>query len=362
MKNMIFFGLLFCFIFQGCYFGLPRGKVTAHVIDETGATVEDAAVSVVWTRPKSLDPWDGHVSKGDKGTTDRNGRFSSSNTGFDNIAIRANAHGMYESVKLYKFTDVKMGFWQPWNPEITLRIRKIENPIPMYAKRFLQLVCPAEKVGYDLMKGDFVEPHGKGEITDCVISIHRKDIGKRKSAGYRREQSVRIKFSGDFNGIEPVLPSEWIRESRFYWPRKAYDRNYEAQEFLFQRSYSLAVNESSYYKEVYGTNTFLRTPDTSTFFFRIRSEKYPDGTFKSALYGKITSPDVEIYVDPVDGKTEYRLKNFVYYINPTRNDRNMEFDTKENLMYSHRKIWYETDKWVIDPRAYKNGEQGVSAP
>jgi hypothetical protein len=42
----------------------------------------------------------------------------------------------------------------------------------------------------------------------------------------------------------------------------------------------------------------------------------PNGTVKSALYGKI-------YGD---------FMQFRYYLNPTPNDRNIEFDPKQNLL------------------------------
>ena len=43
-----------------------------------------------------------------------------------------------------------------------------------------------------------------------------------------------------------------------------------------------------------------------------------NGNVKSALYGKI-------YGDPMQ-------MNFRYYLNPTPNDRNIEFDPKQNLL------------------------------
>ena len=50
------------------------------------------------------------------------------------------------------------------------------------------------------------------------------------------------------------------------------------------------------------------------------------GKVKSALYGKI---DGEFGLDAINSKTCFVL--FTYYLNPTSNDRNMEFNPQKNL-------------------------------
>ena len=52
------------------------------------------------------------------------------------------------------------------------------------------------------------------------------------------------------------------------------------------------------------------------YYFRVRTVLDGNGNVKSALYGKI-------YGD---------FMQFNYYLNPTPNDRNVEFDPKKNLM------------------------------
>jgi hypothetical protein len=52
------------------------------------------------------------------------------------------------------------------------------------------------------------------------------------------------------------------------------------------------------------------------YYFRVRTVLYEQGNVKSALYGKI-------YGD---------FMHFSYYLNPTPNSRNVEFDPKRNLM------------------------------
>src|SRR5204863_9024831 len=56
-------------------------------------------------------------------------------------------------------------------------------------------------------------------------------------------------------------------------------------------------------------------PQKHGYFFRIRTSVHASGKIVSANYGKI-------YGDFMD---------FTYYLNPTPNDRNIEFDPKRNL-------------------------------
>jgi hypothetical protein len=52
------------------------------------------------------------------------------------------------------------------------------------------------------------------------------------------------------------------------------------------------------------------------YYFRVRTVLDSNGSVKSALYGKIYGDFME----------------FNYYLNPTPNDRNVEFDPKQNLL------------------------------
>ena len=60
----------------------------------------------------------------------------------------------------------------------------------------------------------------------------------------------------------------------------------------------------------------MNLPDRN-YFFRVRTLLDEHGNVKSALYGKI-------YGD---------FMQFAYYLNPTPNDRNVEFDPKQNLLH-----------------------------
>ena len=62
------------------------------------------------------------------------------------------------------------------------------------------------------------------------------------------------------------------------------------------------------------------------YFFRIRTELDEFGKVKSAIYGKIYG-DFKL----VGKKNGIKGVSFLYYLNPTPNDRNLEWDMQHNL-------------------------------
>jgi hypothetical protein len=64
-----------------------------------------------------------------------------------------------------------------------------------------------------------------------------------------------------------------------------------------------------------GTKEEMNDPNRD-YYFRVRTALDPNGDVKSALYGKI-------YGD---------FMQFTYYLNPTPNSRNIEFDPNQNLL------------------------------
>ena len=66
----------------------------------------------------------------------------------------------------------------------------------------------------------------------------------------------------------------------------------------------------------------MKTVRTRTIFFACGRRKNESGKIVSALYGKIHG---EI------GYSWTRGIRFIYYLNPTPNDRNLEFDPSRNL-------------------------------
>ncbi|MCK5849814.1 MAG: DNA gyrase/topoisomerase IV subunit A [Kiritimatiellae bacterium] len=90
------------------------------------------------------------------------------------------------------------------------------------------------------------------------------------------------------------------------------------------------INYFRHIKKKYGKGmnspSYERSPDSSHFFIRIRTEVDANGNVTGGFYGKIRGP---IDVEPRNSKTVQI--SFTYYVNPD-GTRNVEFDTQRNLI------------------------------
>ncbi len=234
--------------------------------------------------------------------------YTGSGTTQDGVGVSAKKDGYYVTAAPVRFTRVKMGRWQPWNPTIDLVLRKIENPIPMYFKKIVGLEIPKlkEPVGFDLIKADWVAPYGKGIKEDIIFTLD-KDFQARD----HYTAKLTISFANKGDGIQET--NKVVEGSAFLLARYAPESGYHS-------SYRRIVERTPTSK-----SAVLRR-DGIHYFYRVRAEKDDQGKVSSALYGKIHN-DIEISVFKVDtGRI-----SFNYFLNPTPNDRNMEFDGAKNL-------------------------------
>ncbi|MDB6035646.1 MAG: hypothetical protein JWM16_5984, partial [Verrucomicrobiales bacterium] len=99
------------------------------------------------------------------GKTNEKGVFNASHRdrSFD-ITIAASKVGYYKSRKKHELGHPLQADQDKLHPIITLTLRTNLHPIPMYAKKiFNGPPVFNEEVGYDLVVGDWVAPHGKGK-------------------------------------------------------------------------------------------------------------------------------------------------------------------------------------------------------
>ena len=188
-------------------------------------------------------------------------------------------------------------------------LKDIRHPIPMYAKRLWDEFIPAYGVplGYDLVKGDWLPPYGRGETTDFIFRLDCVFGEKGSDNIHMYESTFTLNFQSDGDGIQEVTqwPGSALRLPR-YAPKDGYSSNWIQKSFIREQSSSSSQNKD--------------------YFFRVRTKKNNDGKIVRALYGKIqNSLDAEVRI----GGTRLQI---TYYLNPTPNDRNMEFDPKQNLM------------------------------
>jgi hypothetical protein len=305
-------------------------KVTVKVIDEeTGDPIQGAEVSAGFDQ--SIEPgwgWGAGRPDRDVGVTDENGLIVlSEKTDMGSVGI-----AVMRSEKYYGGGGISVDFtgkggllnryWRPWNPTIEIKLRKVANPTPLFAKDVKEKLPKEEvPVGYDLLVGDWMPPYGKGKTSDFVFQFTREDekvVPIKKVGLYGQNQmtlihnKLFITSPGSGNGfILTAKPSvgkagSTERMLPFTAPLIEYQNQiiHHWQNFV-DKPYRKTVSQDANY------------------FFRVRTKLDENGEVKEALYGKI-------YGD-FDYDLSSREISFKYYINPTPNDRNLEFDPDQNL-------------------------------
>lgn len=328
MKKIVLGSLIFAF---AAYAKDPVAQLTFRVRDDFGNAATSAPV--VMTTAEGWRP--GRTDYGytelreTKGLTDSNGfvtlnlpcktgniRSYSVSGAFDGMNKMEYGGAVYyvDRGGSFLFTNQVMSEWQPWNPTVDIQVKEVINPTPMYARSFInswpQLQIPelGTPVEFDLMKGDWLAPHGKGEVADLCFTLSVTDLGQRTiDRGPLYDAIFSVTFSKSADGIQSFL-NPLGGGSAFRSPR-----------FAPLAGYTNRLIKSSYEHE---TESRHEKREDQTYFFRVRTRLDEAGNIVEALYGKIY------------GDIAYSSKGvlrFAYYLNPTPNDRNMEFDPSRNL-------------------------------
>lgn len=186
---------------------------------------------------------------------------------------------------------------------LLLKLKEIKNPIPLYTKNLQKecagpLTVPVESqnVGYDLMIGDWVAPHGKGKVSDLIFFYESKYVSDSEFS-----RTTKVRFSNEKDGLIPF-------EAPLH-KGSAFVSDYQAPETGYLAEWDQVISRTA---ENPNNNT---RNEQRNFYFRVRTELDEQGEIKNAYYGKI-------YGD---------FMSFIYYFNPTSNDRNVEFDPQRNL-------------------------------
>ena len=172
-------------------------KITVKVVDEKGKPIESAKVGVGFgeNSQRKENPVDG--------STDSEGRFSASAKCNGYIGFKVAKPGYYMSFGNYDFKYENKGIirWEPWNPEVAIVLRRIENPVPMYARDTRQspIEIPVlnKDVGFDLIAFDWVKPYGLGSHSDFIYNLKVLDNG-----GGDFEYKLAVTFTNKFDGIQ----------------------------------------------------------------------------------------------------------------------------------------------------------------
>ena len=304
---------------------IPNIKVTASFDNDNGWKA--------WTEPAQINH--------DKQITDRHGRCSLSgktNKGEVGCWVDSGQNGYYgaRSGTGFRFASKNIfGVWQPDNLVATIKLQRVEHPIPLFLKRFADMASDSVRVDLfakgngclqlDMLKGEWLPPVGNGEHADVIFTrIPRKDLGMGTNASgitaaaYR--DSMSVKFIGDNNGFVEVasLANSGLRIRRA--PENGYRHDYVC------------------WKERTKNLKYVSSFDAErNFAFRIRTRRDENGKITSAYYGKIYGDIcfkklIGVDVEPV------AAPSFLYYLNLTPLDRNLEWDMKNNLCPNPGKI------------------------
>ena len=308
MKKISVFG---CLLFFGiCCFGVePSDKPFIHavhkgakammtfcVLDNEGIPVSGANIETGFD-----DPAPGQSIYNQK--TDTNGFCVVTGNTRGGMWFKITKPDFYQTEGNFYFRIkappyVVDGKWNPWNSTNTVILKRIKNPVPMYVKEVNLGIPEYQKpLGFDLEKGDWVAPHGKGVRSDIIFHAESDNPGD----AFNYKYSLTVTFPNEKDGIQTFTSPEGYSsqlKSAEQAPAAGYDPKW--------------------------VQTRHRTTDkiiewncdtNRKYYFRVRTVLDKDGNIVSALYGKI-------YGD---------FLNFTYYLNPTPNDRNIEFDPEKNL-------------------------------
>jgi hypothetical protein len=297
-----------------------EGRVTVKVSDESGQVISNAIVSASFaTNIKPGWGWGSGKPNMVKGYTDTNGICVITGKGNGGeVSIAVLKDGYYGSGGFcVRFTNVSGGVsqkWQPWNATQKVVLRKKGKQIPMYAKQVNSERIPVigETVGFDLICGDWVVPNGHGKVSDFLFTLSKTSeqlVNTRYGAQKLFDFTLTMRFSNNGDGIVALPIVKGRGGSAFLMDRSAPINGYEK---ILVKRICQAANKPLHSDVQEGGN----------YFFRVRTEKDDRGNIVSALYGKIKGDFSDF---------DYGKITFTYYLNPTPNDRNMEFNPAMNL-------------------------------
>lgn len=295
--------------------GGPIAKRGIRVINEDGEPMVGIPVSMSFNRQE------GNV----EGKTNTSGIFTHTARTVEGVGFRINIDGYYPSGGgLPDLKEVAFGRWQPWGKTDDVLIRKIINPIPMYAVKMIKIQLPELETpcGYDLLKGDWVRPWGQGTHGDIVFEAVSET---RMPLDYYRK--LKISFSNEGDGLIVVDHPNWEPRvySSFQMDRYAPMNGYQ-EEYVIERH----RNEDQVFKP--GNLDYA-------YYFRVRTRLDRNGNTKEGYYGKIQEP---FKIIPSGDNLEKISVRFGYYLNPNSNDPNLEFK-KGSSLFSETGIYTEKE-------------------
>ncbi|MFO7534397.1 MAG: hypothetical protein R6X19_01710 [Kiritimatiellia bacterium] len=305
-------------------FAFERGEAELHFIvaDEDLKPVTNATVRGGAWWPERETGKDGVMAgRSFRALTDTNGCATVHVIVYSDVKSTVEKDGYYTSRDTYDFylskehsMKLDAGQWLPRPSVKTVTLKRILNPIPMYARR-VNAPVPAldTPVGYDLEKGDWVSPHGKGVVSDLVVTASGRYVDN-----VNRDIQMVLHFplpgAGIITNIVPIhneMPIGSQLVSDHTAPAEGYRASYEYSQRM-RPKLSDRVNMTPRFGQIA--------------YFRVRTELDDKGQVKKAWHGKMYG---DLY-SAFDFDKRICLI-FTYYLNPD-GTRNVEFDLTRNLL------------------------------
>ena len=318
-------------------------KIGAYVIDEvslrplSGAIVRGGFDNdngwLAWTQAAPMNE--------DFRTTDASGRCwvqGETNNGEAGYAVRTPPEGYYCPCQGVGFSFKKkslLGVWQPDNLVATIRLQRVEHPIPLSVKRvrladfekgIFKEKGPNGILQFDLMKGDWLPPHGNGVRADLTIDSLKTVTGSVRDFNFQTRKWDDVSFY-DFRQ-EISVPSNDCLTAVNVDPcvgikiRMGSDLGH-GTDIVRQMGLRKRIDK----RNKWHYDRYKDYDKDRCYTFRVRSRYDEKGRLVAAYYGKIYG-DFEFQYNENLGITEVR---FTYYFNPVSLDKNLEWDMKTNL-------------------------------
>ena len=290
--------------------------LTVQVIDENGNNIGPCELHFEFRNSNHPKSFRGPVWS-DVRNTDETGKLKVIEDTIGSINVTSSKDGYYRSMKKYTW-NMRENWKQiqaeqrliPWNPTITLTMKKIGDVVPMKVTPSFSIKLPGigEEYVMDLLEADWLPPHGKGKVEDCFVSV----IGNQKSS------KLLIRFPNPNDGMIRVEPSEHL-ESRLRFPREAPVNGY------------LPSVEITTVYDAYMRQPSFEEAMASGYLFRIRTPQDGQESDEGPLYGKIVRFSSFSGIREWGGVPGARISSIHLYINPEPGDRRIEADMTQNL-------------------------------
>ena len=277
------------------------------------------------------------------GRTDLNGRYvatGNTNCGKAGFCFRDN-DGFYDTRFIWVPFDANgkpmplLQWWKPDNQVVTVRLQRVEHPIPLYVKR-VELRDYERGIGgfdgtnsvlrFDLMKGDWLPPYGKGEVADMTISstlvIKERERFRFEPGRYDWLYFYELRNNCSLSESDGI--SELMANSKDGIKIRSVT-NEPAQTGILRMLGKKRMLESN--GKDWCCERFDDRDNDRCYTFRIRTRRNDKGELVEAYYGKIYG-DFEFEGDDKKGLIGVK---FLYYLNPKSLDRNLEWDMRTNL-------------------------------